>query len=558
MVNKIFSFLHKEIRGLHQAAFLLATFSLLSQILALVRDKLLAYTFGASATLDVYYASFRIPDFLFVTVGSLVSISVLIPFIVDANDEGKGSTKKFLDNVFTFFLLLICALSAIVFFLMPYMIPKLFPGFTDGSRETIITTTRILLLSPILLGVSNLLGSITQSHNRFFVYATAPLLYNFGIIIGILFFFPIFGISGLVYGVVLGALLHVLIQVPSVLKLGLMPRIIWKPDFSLIRKVTLLSFPRTITLSISHISVFFLLSLASLMAAGSISIFNLAFNLQSVPLSIIGVSYSLAAFPALAKLYSSGERDTFLSHFTASARHIVFWSIPCAVLFVVLRAHLVRIILGAGNFDWTDTRLTAAALAIFSFSLVFQCLVLLFVRGLYATGATGKPFYINIVSGGATVLFSYLLVHIFQTIPTFRFFFEALFKVPDSPGVTVLMLALGFTLGSLLDGVLMWALFARKFPEFSRPVFRSLFDSISSSVIMGFVIFLALRVFEKIFSLDHFWGLFSQATLSALCGLCAWFLILKLLDNKEIDEIWNTLHQKFWKVKAVSPDSQVV
>lgn len=558
MVNKIFTFLHKEIRGLHQAALLLGTFSLLSQILALVRDKLLAYTFGASTTLDLYYASFRIPDFLFVTIGSLVSMSVLIPFIVDASEEGKESARKFLDNVFTFFLILICAVSAIVFFLMPYVVPKLFPGFGDGAKDTIIATTRILLLSPLFLGISNLLGSITQSHNRFFVYALAPLLYNLGIILGVLFFFPMFGIAGLVYGVVFGAILHVLIQVPSVWKLGLMPRIVWRPDFSLIRKVTLLSFPRTITLSISHIAIFFLLSFASLMAAGSISVFNLAFNLQSVPLSIIGVSYSLAAFPALSKLYSSGERDTFLSHFTTSARHIVFWSIPCAVVFVVLRAHMVRIILGAGNFDWTDTRLTAAALALFSFSLVFQCLVLLFVRGLYATGATGKPFYVNIVSGGAIILFSYISIHIFETVPTFRYFFEAIFKVPDVAGAKVLMLALGFTLGSLLDGVLMWILFARRFPEFSRPVFRTLFESVSASVIMGFVIYLALRVFEKFFSLEHFWGLFLQASLSAFCGFVVWILILRVLQNKEADEIWKTLHQKFWKVKAVSPDTQVV
>lgn len=558
MVHKIFTFLHKEIRGLHQAAFLLGTFSLLSQILALVRDKLLAYTFGASATLDVYYASFRIPDFLFVTIGSLVSMSVLIPFIVDANENGKENARKFLDNVFTFFLLLICVVSAVVFFLMPYLVPKLFPGFSGQSLSTIISTTRILLLSPIFLGISNLLGSITQSQHRFFVYAAAPLLYNLGIISGVLFFFPLFGTPGLVYGVVFGALLHFLIQIPSVIRLGLLPRIIWKPDFSLIKKVTMLSFPRTITLSISHIAIFFLLSFASLMAAGSISVFNLAFNLQSVPLSIIGVSYSLAAFPALAKLYSSGERDTFLSHFITSARHIVFWSVPCAVLFVVLRAQFVRIILGAGNFDWTDTRLTAAALALFSFSLVFQCLVLLFVRGLYATGATGKPFYVNIVSGGAIILFSYVSAHMFESIPTFRFFFEAIFKVPDVAGVKVLMLALGFTLGSILDGVLMWILFANRFPEFSRPVLRTLFEAVSASVIMGFVTFLSLRIFENFFSLEHFWGLFAQASLSGICGILVWVLILRLLKNKEGEEIWKTLHLKFWKVKAVSPDTQVV
>lgn len=558
MVHKIFNFLHTEIRGLHQAAFLLGTFSLLSQILALIRDKLLAYVFGASSTLDMYYASFRIPDFLFVTIGSLVSMSVLIPFIIEAKDKDKHSVQEFLDNVFTFFILFIVSVSVAVYFLMPYIVPKLFPGFATDALNQIVETTRILLLSPILLGISNLYGSITQSHNRFFVYALAPLLYNASIIVGVILLYPLFGPIGLVYGVVLGALLHALVQIPSIIKLGMFPKITRTLNFALIKKVTLVSFPRTLTLSISHITIFFLLSFASLMATGSISVFNFAFNLQSVPLSIIGVSYSLAAFPALAKLYSNGEKNVFITQFLASARHIIFWSVPCSVVFIVLRAHIVRLVLGAGRFDWNDTRLTAAALALFAFSLVFQCLVLLFVRGLYATGVTGKPFYVNIVSGGAVILFTYIGMHLFDTIPTFRYFFETLFKVPEMPGTKVLMLPLGFALGSILDGVLMWILFARKFSGITAPLARSIFDSVASSVVMGFVIFWSLRVFEQFFSLEYVNGLFAQALLSLLCGIVVWIAILKILHNKEIDEIWKTVHGRFWKVRAISPDSQVV
>jgi len=558
MVNKIFAFLHTEIRGLHQAAFLLGAFSLFSQILALVRDKLLAFVFGASSTLDIYYASFRIPDLLFVTIGSLVSMSVLIPFIIEVKNKDKETLQKFLDNVFTFFLMLIIGVSVVVYICMPYIVPKLFPGFAQGSLDQIILTSRILLLSPILLGVSNLYGSITQSSNRFFVYAFAPLLYNMGIILGVVVLYPLFGSVGLVYGVICGAVLHVLVQIPSVIKLKMLPRFTRHLDFSLIKKVTQVSFPRTMTLSIGHISIFFLLSFASFMTTGSISIFNFAFNLQSVPLSIIGVSYSLAAFPALAKLYSKGELDTFITQFLASARHIIFWSVPCAVAFIMLRAHIVRLVLGSGQFDWNDTRLTAAALALFAFSLVFQCLALLFVRGFYATGTTEKPFYINLLSGGAVIVFTYIAMYLFDTIPTFRYFIEVMLKVPEMPGTKVLMLPLGFTLGSILNGVLMWILFARKFSGVSKPLMRTIFDSVSSSVIMGFAIFTGLRVFEQFFSLEYTTGLFAQAFLSGLCGLGVWIFILKILKNKEIDEIWKTVHGRFWKVKAISPDSQVV
>jgi putative peptidoglycan lipid II flippase len=558
MVNKILSFLNKEMPGLHQAAFLLGFFALLSQILALVRDKLLAFTFGANASLDLYYASFRVPDFLFVTVGSLVSMSILIPFLVEAEGHGKDKAQEFLNSVFTFYVVFLGVVSIIVFFVLPFILPKLFPGIRGVDMNTLVLTTRILLMSPILLGISNLFGSLTQSHQRFLVYALSPLLYNLGIIIGLLFFYPHFGLIGLVLGVILGALLHILIQVPSAIHIGYVPRFTFKPDFAVIRKLALLSFPRTITLSINHVAIFFMLSIASLMAAGSISVFNLAFNLQSVPLSIIGVSYSLAAFPTLSRLYVNGQKESFLQQFVSSAQHIIFWSVPCSILFIVLRAHIVRVVLGAGKFDWNDTRLTAAALALFVVSLVFQALILLFVRGLYAIGTTGKPFYINLVSGGIMIVSSYCFYKAFLQFVTFRFFFEALFKVPDIQGASVLMLPLGFTLGSIIDGILMWMLFSRYVKGFSREIFRTLFQSFSASVIMGFAIFLSLRVFDNIFSLDTFLGVFLQGLFSGIIGIIVCLLILKLLKSKELSDITRVIQQKIWKAKIISPDSQVV
>src|SRR3989338_2691194 len=215
------------------------------------------------------------------------------------------------------------------------LLSKIFPGFSAQS-ESLIGLSRILLLSPILLGISNLFGSLTQSRNRFFIYALSPLLYNFGIILGIIFLYPNFGLQGLTWGVVLGALLHMAIQLPSLIHLKLLPKLTFAPDFKKVRQLIILSLPRTITLSINHIAIFFLLSLASLMSVGSVSVFSLAFNLQSVPLSIIGVSYSLAAFPTLSRLFSSGEKEKFFSEILSSARHIIFWSVPVMVFFIVL------------------------------------------------------------------------------------------------------------------------------------------------------------------------------------------------------------------------------
>ncbi len=162
--------------------------------------------------------------------------------------------------------------------------------------------SRILLLSPILLGLSNLFGSVTQTFKRFFVCATSPLLYNVGIIIGILYLYPRFGLQGVVWGVILGALMHLGLQVPFVWSEGLLPRF-RTPDWGEVKRVIFLSLPRTFALSVTQIAMIFILGLASLMTVGSIAIFNLAYSLDSVPLSIIGVSYSLAAFPTLARLF---------------------------------------------------------------------------------------------------------------------------------------------------------------------------------------------------------------------------------------------------------------
>jgi len=245
------------------------------------------------------------------------------------------------------------------------------------------------------------------------VYASAPVLYNVGIIAGIVFLMPRFGIEGVAYGVIIGALLHLLIQVPVVIKHGLFPRFLLKLDWMEIKDVVLLSLPRTITLSATHLTLIVLVAIASLMDEGSIAIFNFSFNLQSVPLAIIGVSYSVAAFPTLARFFSNGQREKFAEHIIAATRHIIFWSTPAIVLFIVLRAQIVRTILGSGEFDWSDTRLTAAALAVFVVSILAQALQLLFVRAYYAAGRTMVPLVVNI--GSATIII--VLAFVFSAKP---------------------------------------------------------------------------------------------------------------------------------------------
>ncbi len=559
MVKRFFKIMNQEIRGLHEAAYLLAFFALLSQILGLVRDKLLAYSFGAGGTLDIYYSAFRIPDLIFVSIASIVSASVLLPFFIEKFNKDEDKGQKFVDSIFSAFFMLIIVISVVVFFLTPELIDILLPGFSDSPElPELIVATRILLLSPIFLGISNFLSSITQMHKRFLVYALSPILYNVGIIIGIIFLYPTFGLYGLVSGVIIGSLLHLLVQIPFIFRGDVLPHLKFNIEWAMVRKVIAISLPRTLTLSSNQLASFFLIALASFMKAGSISIFSLAINLQSVPLSIIGVSYSSAIFPTLSKFFVEKNRKEFLGQMIDSARHIVFWSIPIMVLFIVLRAQIVRVIYGAGNFDWADTRLTAAVLAIFIVSVVGQSLVLLFVRAYYAEGRTKKPLAINIISGVIIVACGYGFTKAFFAFPVFAYFLQDLFKVTGQPGTSVLVLPLAYSIGVLVNTYLHWHMFEKDYSGFTKPVIATLFQSFSASVIMGYVTFLSLRFFNIFFPLTKAWNVFLQGFFAGIVGIFAGIVILMLLKNKEIVEVWTTLHHKFWKSNVVVPDQETL
>lgn len=563
MVNKIISYLGREINGLHEAAYLLGLFAIFSQILALLRDRLLAHSFGASVTLDLYYAAFRIPDFIFAIVASLFSASILIPFLSEKIKFDQQAGREFFSAMFSVFLVVMILVCGLTFFFVPWLIPKLFPGFAlEPIKSEAVLLTRILLLSPIFLGLSNLFASVTQLYNRFFIYAISPLLYNIGIIVGIIFFAPIIGSVGLVWGVVLGAVMHLLVQVPFVLSQGFLPKLVLSVSkYRLTTSALVVAMPRTLALSAQEISRFFLIALASLMGVGSISVFSFSFNLQSVPLSIIGVSYSLAAFPTLASLFSSGDGKRYVELIQTTARHIIFFSVPIIALFLVLRAHIVRVVLGSGAFDWQDTRLTAAATALFVVSLVAQGLILLFTRARYASGDTKTPFYINIFSVIVTIVGASIFSRLFSAIPEFRFFIEAVFRVSDVPGTVVLMLPLAFSVGSLLAMLAHLFAFERDYPGTLKILKRTTIQIFVVSVISGLVAYLGLNLAARFVGLETFVGVLTQGVIAGVLGLICGIILLVLSKNREFGEVSKMLVNrlsKLWRTPVVGPDPGVV
>ncbi len=553
MVKRVFKFMYSEIRGLHQAAYILALFAFGSQLLALVRDRLLAHTFGASNELDIYYAAFKLPDLMFALFASVLSVYVLLPFVTRAREAGDTpSGANILGQMFTIFLVVYTLVATLLFIFAPYVVKVVFPGLV-GDSETVVTLLRILLLQPLLLGISSLFGVVTQLSQRFVLYAISPLIYNLGIIFGIAVLYPHLGLVGLVVGVVLGALGHMLVQLPLILKSELSFGLVKQFDFVLLRSILFVAIPRAITLSVQQVVLLVLVGMATLMTAGSVSIFQFAYNLQSVPLAIIGMSYSVAAFPVLANLFAQNKQDIFNIHVYTALRHIIFWSFPIIALIIVLRAQIVRVVLGSGEFDWNDTRLTAAMLALFTIALTAQSFMLLLVRAFYAGGNTRLPLIIALIGASTAITSAYVFLHYFTNSLVFRSVLESLFRLEGTSGTEVFVLALAFVTGILIEMVILIAVATAMFGIKWEGIGKRVLEATSAALVAGGLAYSTLAFVVDGVNQETFLGILLQGALAGIVGVIGAIVTYRLFKSKELDEIYRSLHAKFFKKDVIGP-----
>jgi putative peptidoglycan lipid II flippase len=352
------------------------------------------------------------------------------------------------------------------------------------------------------------------------------------------------GLLGLGWGVVIGALFHALVQAPFFFGEKVERSLPLRETLAILREVLALSIPRTFSLAAGQLALLCIIAIASLLSVGSIAVFTFASNLQAVPLTIIGVSYSVAAFPTLSRFFAAGKQDEFLRHIEAALRHIIFWSLPTTILIIVLRAHIVRTVLGGGAFDWSATRLTAAALALFVVSLLAQALFLLIARAYYAAGNTVKPLILGIITIVVSVSTALLFLSIFRAHEFFRLFIEALLRVADVPGTSVLMLVLGVTVGSIVECLLgLWFL-KRDFKLSFAAEGRLFFQSFSASVLGGASAYGMLQFFEPVVDTQTLLGIVSQGAAAGLVGLAVTALVLRLLKSRELAEIVGAFSRK--------------
>lgn len=552
MMQRIQSLLSREISNIHAAALILGAAGFLSKILGVLRDRMLASQFGAGRELDIYYAAFQIPDFMSIVFLLGAGSAAILPVLQERMRQNPREAHFLIGRLSLLFLF---AASFCIFFAMLFARPLLqivAPGFTGADLDLAVKISRIVLISPLFLGLSSIFSSVVQSFHRFFAYAAAPIAYNLGIIAGILFFVPVFGFAGLGGGVVLGALLHFSVQFAAARKLGFYFSFrhffpdagLWLKD-SGIRRVAALSLPRVAALSFSQITIFCLVALGSLLSEGSIAVFNLAYNLYFVPVGIFGLSYSVALFPRLSQSYVARDGKKFFEELYIGIRTILFWVMPSAALFIVLRAHIVRVAFGAGLFSWEDTRLTAASLAVFAVAMGAGSLNMLLIRAFYALERTAAPLAVDALTLAVSLFSAYSITNLLRNDGSAV---REFLRISDVPHGEVIGLAAGFAIGIVFNAVMLYGalIFAGRKELHAVHVFpiAALFKILIASLAAGAGAYAVLREFAGTIELRGFASVFLHGALAGVCGILVYVLSLYLLRSEDLLSFIKSLQKK--------------
>ncbi len=454
--------LNIQTKNITSAAFILAGASFVSILLGLLRDRLLARNFGLGDELDIYYAAFRIPDFISMVLMLGAIGAAIIPIFSECLIKNREEAFKYLSNLLNLFLIFLILICGILFIFAPNLVSWIAPGFSAEKKELTILLTRIMFLSPVFLGISNIISGILRVFKRFLITSLAPIMYNFGIISGILFFVPRIGLPGLAWGVVLGGFLHLLIQLPILIKVGFKPKKILnisEPGFLRTLKLTI---PRSIGLAATQINLIVVTAIASTLASGSIGAFNLAESLSRPLLTLVGISFSTAAFPSLSLAFSKKNKEKFTKIFFSTFYKILFFILPLSFLLFLSRDLLVKIILQVGKFGLVDVRLTASCLGMFCFGIFAQGLVLLIAKAFYALQDTKTPAAVSVIGMFINIIFCFSFIKLLSFPNPFQQFLVNILNLPALKNIEIIGLPLALSLSAVFQFFILFPLFWRK------------------------------------------------------------------------------------------------
>jgi putative peptidoglycan lipid II flippase len=377
---------------LARASLILTIAALASRGLGWLRLVVIGSQFGASRELDAYFAAFRIPDAIFQLVVAGALSAALIPVFQGyrARDQ-DAEAWRLASSVINLVLLALAGFSLVMAVFAPWIVPLITPGFDPPTTELTIRMTRVMLLSPVFIGMGAVVSGILNSYERFTIPAIAPLLYNLAIIGAAIVLAPILGVEGLAVGVAIGSLAHLVIQLPDLAGVGQRYDLFVSIAHPGVRRVVWLMLPRTLGLAAVQINFLASTLLASGLPEGSLTAYNYAFQLLQVPVGVVGVSVAVALFPRLSRDAALGRVKELRRQLSASMRVLLFIALPLTAVMIVLREPLTAVFFQYGLFSAQSTQETSVALLFFTLGLAAQVLVPILARAFYALQDTRTP-----------------------------------------------------------------------------------------------------------------------------------------------------------------------
>ena len=541
-MKSLLELLTQKQSSVRSAAVVLMTMVFTSRVLGLIRDRLLAARFSPDE-LGVYLAAFRMPNFLFelLVMGALTSafIPVYTKYIAKGKQDEAWRISNTLINV-SFIILLCVSIPLLIWTKQISMF--IAPGFSPSEIDRMVQFTRfmvVLQVFPLLIG--NFFTGILQSHHMFFIPAFAPVIYNLGIISGILLFSGTVGLWGPVIGVGIGAFLFLVIQIPPLIKLGYRQRLTMDVKNEGVREIGKLMLPRTAGLAVSQVDTTVDLMLSSLLGARMVTVFSFAQQLQQLPIGLFGATVAQAAFPLLSQASASDDKEQYMKTITSALNQIMFFIMPISVLFIVLRIPIVRLVFGASRFDWEATVLTGMTLSAFSISLSAQAISQLVTRGFYALYDTMTPMIIAVSTIALNTILSVIFVQVLH--------------------YPVWALGLSTTIASFFNVAFLLIFLERRL---GKKVLVQMLTTpakiVVASILTGVALYVPLKLFDQlIFDTTRTFGLFLLTGVSSLIGLSVYMFFVWMFGVTEAKSFF-ALIKKFRHPKQIilEPANEVV
>lgn len=385
---------------------------LASKLVGLARDPLIARAFGARPELDAYYAAFNIPDLLFTLIAGGALATAFIPVFTEAlSQRGRTDAWRLASAVINWVILLTLVLAVLVALAAPALIGCcLAPGFSPEQQALTAELMRLILVSTVVFALAGVLMGILNAQQHFLSPAFAPALYNLGIIGGALFLAPRYGIHGLVYGVIIGSVLHLASHIPPIIRHGVQYRLLLLPHEPALREIARLMGPRIAALGVIKINALVATNLASRLPDGSVAALNLAWNVMQIPETIIATAIATALFPTLSRFAAEGRTEELKVSVVSAFRAILLLSIPALVGLVLLGRPVAQLLFGGGRCDAGCVDAVVWALQFYALALIGQSLLEVAARMFYAQKDTKTPLVAAAIAMGFNALMAVALV----------------------------------------------------------------------------------------------------------------------------------------------------